>query len=203
MADLEAVPSRTERRRRETLARLLQAAERVFVERGYDNTTLNEVTQAADLGIGTFYNYFSDKRAVYNALIRRHYLVMHEKWLERCRQGMAVEEQLAASVRVSLDCVQERPRLWRLFLVEGPPMDEEDFVRLQHEVAEEFRRALERGPRSRASIGVDLDTLTVIIMQVSIGLGRWLLSGSPPADPASVADQAVAFLVRGMLKKSH
>jgi len=200
VAELKLVESRLQRRRRETRARLLEAAEQVFVEKGYDSATLNQITEGADLGIGTFYNYFSGKRGIYNALIRRHYLLMHERWLRRCRQGMPVEKQLAASVRVSLECFEERPRLWRLFLVEGPPMGEDDFLRLQADVAGEFREALSRVATSSSAIDVDLDILTVIILHVSIGLGRWLLSAKPPADTGKVADQAVAFLVRGRLK---
>ncbi len=200
MTQVAGAQSRIERRRQETLAKLLRAAESVFAERGYDGATLNEITDAADLGIGTFYNYFPDKRAIYNALIRRHFLVMHERWRKRLDRKMAVEEQLAASVRASVECVQERPRLWRLFLVEGPPMGEEDFFGLQREVAKEFRRRLTEG-ESKPLAGIDLDALTLIIMQVSIGLGRWLLSASPPADPQKVTDEVVAFLVRGMLSE--
>lgn len=202
MRQVTGTRSRIERRRQETLGKLLHAAESVFVERGYDGATLNEITEAADLGIGTFYNYFPDKRAIYNALIRGHFLLMHERWRKRLDRKMEVEEQLAASVRASLECVQERPKLWRLFLVEGPPMGEEDFFRLQREVAQEFRRRLTEGG-SGSAVGIDLDTLTVIIMHVSIGLGRWLLSPSPPADAQKVTEEAVAFLVRGMLKERH
>ncbi|MGH7859653.1 MAG: helix-turn-helix domain-containing protein, partial [Candidatus Binatia bacterium] len=59
------VESRSERRKRETRDRLLDAALRVFKERGYDAATTGEIAAAADLGAGTFYCHFQDKRDVY------------------------------------------------------------------------------------------------------------------------------------------
>ena len=38
------------------------AARNLFAEHGYDATTLRQVAQRADLGLGTLFNYISDKR---------------------------------------------------------------------------------------------------------------------------------------------
>lgn len=53
--------SRRERKKLETRQRLLQAAWRLFQERGYDHTTVAQITEAADVGKGTFFNYFETK----------------------------------------------------------------------------------------------------------------------------------------------
>lgn len=59
---------RTLRRRQQTRARLLEAALRLFAARGVEGVSINEITEAADLGFGTFYNYFESKEAVHAAL---------------------------------------------------------------------------------------------------------------------------------------
>ena len=49
------------RRERERLMRrraILQAAQVVFAEKGYENATLGEIAQRAEFGKGTLYNYF-------------------------------------------------------------------------------------------------------------------------------------------------
>jgi AcrR family transcriptional regulator len=49
-------------RSRAKVAALLAAAERLFVERGYDAVTADAIAAAAGVSTGTFYSYFGDKR---------------------------------------------------------------------------------------------------------------------------------------------
>lgn len=68
--DAKPSPGRYERRRAETRARLLAAARELFGERGADATRINEITDRADVGFGSFYNYFDDKHAIVEAVVR-------------------------------------------------------------------------------------------------------------------------------------
>jgi AcrR family transcriptional regulator len=52
---------RRERRRAEVRERLFQAALALFNERGFQATTVKDITEAADVGKGTFFNYFRSK----------------------------------------------------------------------------------------------------------------------------------------------
>ena len=54
-------PTRTQKRRAKTRVKLLKAAYSVMSQKGVDSTTIQEITEAADVGFGTFYNYFSTK----------------------------------------------------------------------------------------------------------------------------------------------
>jgi AcrR family transcriptional regulator len=62
-------PGRRERRRAETNRRLLEAARDLFAEQGVDNTRINEITDRADVGFGSFYNYFADKDAIVEGVL--------------------------------------------------------------------------------------------------------------------------------------
>ena len=53
--------SRRERRSLETRERLFRAALLKFAEKGFAETTVEDITEAADLGKGTFFNYFPSK----------------------------------------------------------------------------------------------------------------------------------------------
>jgi len=57
-------PNRRERRRLETRERIYRAALQIFAERGYLETTVEDITEAADVGKGTFFNYFPTKEHV-------------------------------------------------------------------------------------------------------------------------------------------
>src|SRR5580692_9168470 len=53
--------SRRERRSNELLQRLLDAAVELFARKGFTETTVEDITNAADVGKGTFFNYFPSK----------------------------------------------------------------------------------------------------------------------------------------------
>ena len=54
-----------------TKAKILQVAKEVFAQKGFQKTTVKDITNAADLGYGTFYLYFKDKKEVFNALVEQ------------------------------------------------------------------------------------------------------------------------------------
>ena len=60
----EKTPNRRERRCAETRERIIRAALRLFSERGVVATTIEDITNAADVGKGTFFNYFPSKEHI-------------------------------------------------------------------------------------------------------------------------------------------
>jgi TetR/AcrR family transcriptional regulator, cholesterol catabolism regulator len=58
---VEHILSRRERKKLETREALLDAALTLFREKGYDETTVEEITERADVAKGTFFNYFPTK----------------------------------------------------------------------------------------------------------------------------------------------
>ena len=54
-------PDRRQRRSTETRERLFRAALKLFAEKGFAETTVEDITDAADVGKGTFFNYFPSK----------------------------------------------------------------------------------------------------------------------------------------------
>lgn len=64
-------PSRRDRRRLETQERLFEAALNLLCERDFDAVTIEMITEAADVGKGTFFNYFKNKEAVIVAYFER------------------------------------------------------------------------------------------------------------------------------------
>jgi len=61
-------PGRRERRRSETHQRIVNAALQLFSTHGYVETTVEQITEAADVGKGTFFNYFPTKDALLTAI---------------------------------------------------------------------------------------------------------------------------------------
>ena len=59
---------RRERRRSQTREKLFRTALRLFAKHGFFETTTEDITEAADVGQGTFFNYFPSKQHVLMAL---------------------------------------------------------------------------------------------------------------------------------------
>jgi AcrR family transcriptional regulator len=54
-------PGRRQRRSTETRERLFRSALELFAQKGFTETTVEDITEAADVGKGTFFNYFPSK----------------------------------------------------------------------------------------------------------------------------------------------
>ena len=66
-ASPQAATDRRGRRQAETRERLFRTAMKLFAERGFFETTVEDITDAADVGKGTFFNYFPSKEHVLGA----------------------------------------------------------------------------------------------------------------------------------------
>lgn len=60
-------PNRTSRRKQQTKDKLLKAIQILVLERGLNDISINDITEQADVGLGTFYNYFDSKEALIQA----------------------------------------------------------------------------------------------------------------------------------------
>ena len=96
---------RRERRAAETRVRLFRAAIGLFAKRGFANVTVEDITDAADVGKGTFFNYFESKEHVFG--------VMAEIQLGKVREALAKaesrRESTVATLRRLFSRVAEEP----------------------------------------------------------------------------------------------
>jgi AcrR family transcriptional regulator len=62
-------PNRFNRKKERTRDRLINAAISVVASKGPDAAAINDITEKADVGFGTFYNYFESKDAILAAAV--------------------------------------------------------------------------------------------------------------------------------------
>jgi AcrR family transcriptional regulator len=89
-----------------TRERILAAAERLFAAEGFDSATTRDIARAAEIGVGTLFNYFPTKEAVAHALIGAAYAqAAHHFAAEVQREKhepLSFEEELFAHVAAAL-----------------------------------------------------------------------------------------------------
>jgi AcrR family transcriptional regulator len=67
---MQSAEPKTEKSK-QTKAKILAVAKRVFEQKGFQKATVKDITSSAELGYGTFYLYFKDKKEVFNALVEQ------------------------------------------------------------------------------------------------------------------------------------
>lgn len=138
------------RRKRETRTRLLDAALRLMAEKGMEGVAINEITDAADVGFGSFYNHFESKEAIYATLVDQVFEEFADM-LDRLSGGLSdPAEIIAVSVRHTLLRAQREP-VWGRFLIR------EGFSAriVSHGLGQRLLRDLGRGIESKRFVVAD------------------------------------------------
>ena len=108
---------RTQRERREhTRARLLRAALELFAESDVEGVAINQITERAGVGFGSFYNHFESKPAIHEALIEQMFKAFGEMLRKATRSIEDPAEIIAISIRCTHRQAMKDP-LWGQFLV--------------------------------------------------------------------------------------
>jgi AcrR family transcriptional regulator len=98
-----APTGRRDRRKLEMRERIVQAAVELFSSRGFSRTTVEDITESADVGKGTFFNYFPSKEHVLGALA--------EIQISKLNEGLAAAKTGKKTYDVLLDLSLVMPRL--------------------------------------------------------------------------------------------
>ncbi|MGO8955379.1 MAG: TetR/AcrR family transcriptional regulator [Rhodomicrobium sp.] len=76
--------------------RILEAARKVFLERGFEGASVDEIAETARAGKPTIYARFSNKQALFKATLMRHVADKHTRVASYSPSGSTVEERLAS-----------------------------------------------------------------------------------------------------------
>ena len=126
---------------------LLQIAYRLFLSQGYENTSVDEIIEAAGIAKGTFYYYFQSKEQMLEAVIG----MMIEKEAEVARQvlasGMPVPQKIVGIVSSVRPTQEERPIEEALNRPENVLMHDKLQRQLLADILPLLSRAVEEGVR--------------------------------------------------------
>jgi AcrR family transcriptional regulator len=137
--------SKQELRTRETQARLLSAAEEVFVRDGYEAAQLDEIAARADRSKGAVYTHFKSKEDLFLALFEHRTRSYIDKLLNSLRKCTNQKQSLKTLREFYVELVQDRT--WPILTLEFK------LFALRHpESKERLRKAYEmaKPPRDEA-----------------------------------------------------
>lgn len=192
----------------DTRGRILQAAEEVFADRGYQAAAVDEIVQRSGTSKGSFYFHFPSKQAIFQALVAGQ----ADRLARRVEEAIAREPtalaRAEAALRVTLEAFAGHRRLARLLLLDaarpaGPAGGvagvrfesvHERFTAVVQRHLEEALRAGELRPAPGFDPAVAAAAWTGALNEVIL---RWLRTGQP-ADPRDALPTLRQMLLSGV-----
>jgi AcrR family transcriptional regulator len=192
------IPLPATARGQRTRQKLLTAAEKVFGELGYHNAGIVEITQHADVALGTFYLYFPDKKSIFQDLVRTLNTRLRATIRERIREIDDRLEQEVAGFETFFEFVRKHNNLYKVIL-QAETVDEELYRWHYRTLAEGYVRGLRRAQAAGQVRGdLDPEALTYSLMGMAQGLGSRYVLWDGKLPPASARRTIRAFLEGGL-----
>ncbi|MFC9894590.1 TetR/AcrR family transcriptional regulator [Nocardia sp. NPDC127579] len=182
-------PTRTDRRRERTRNALLGAA-RKFLSEGRSAVSIQDITDAADVGFGSFYNHFDSKEQLFDEAVRSALQVYSE-----LRDGIVAlyddpAEVFAVSFRMTGRLQRRLPEMVKVVLNSGMS------VMLRDEgLAPRARRDIRAAQSAGRFEPMDLDLAVVAAGGALLGLLQ-LLDADPDADADALSDEMTYRVLR-------
>ncbi|MFG2059278.1 TetR/AcrR family transcriptional regulator [Micromonospora sp. NPDC048930] len=182
-------PNRLERRKARTRSALVRAAQ-TFIAAGKLNVPILELTQAADVGMGSFYNHFDSREQLFQAAVEDA-LDRYGALLDELTVGLDdAAHVFAQSFRLTGRLHRRSPELSKVLLNNGLAL-----AGSGKGLAPRARRDIEDGVRAGRFRIRDPELAMVIVAGAALCLGQ-LLHDHPERDDAAATDQVTEDVLR-------
>ncbi len=108
MGQIASMENRAKRRRAQSFENLVRAGLAVIAKRGLYETTVENITEAADVGKGTFYAHFPSKEALVHHLVRHGFDELIATGRGETADGKRPADRLAGLIRAQLRVLGRR-----------------------------------------------------------------------------------------------
>jgi AcrR family transcriptional regulator len=181
--------NRLDRRKAKTRAALIRAAQTLIAE-GRTNVPILEITQAADVGMGSFYNHFETKEQLFDAAVESVMDVYGELLDQVTGDIEDPAEVFATSFRLTGRLHRREPELSQVLLNNALRL-----LSAPNGLAPRARRDIEAGVKAGRFDVTDVDVAVTLSAGALIALGQ-LLHDQPERDVDVTTDRITEDLLR-------
>ncbi|OPY27010.1 MAG: transcriptional regulator BetI [Methanobacterium sp. PtaU1.Bin242] len=122
--------SRREREKQQRRNMIIKAAENVFFAKGYDNVTMDEIANKAEVNKALLYYYFKNKEALFSAVNLCGVQILHKIYVKCFNLDTDGYNKVKAMIQGLFDFSKEHPDYFRIYCYAGTERfqmsDEED-----------------------------------------------------------------------------
>lgn len=176
--DNAAAEGRMERKKREVRQKIIQVAIALFNQQGFDNTTMEQIAEAADVARKTLYNYFPVKEAIADAYIREISMGLAQETFESLQRLPDTRSRLLAALNNSYGWAEKNPELtgiafgYRMKVTYILPRSEQQETGTQRVIAAIIRQGLETG-EIRADLSIQQMLMHIELLRGAVTMD-WL-----------------------------
>ena len=116
MINLEHTLSKREAKKIQSKKTIIQSAIVLFAQKGLKDTSIADIMQASNLGIGTFYNYFQSKDDLLSSLLIKLAMDIRQHYLESLNQDKKQAEILEGLVLYTATLLDQNRFILPLFM---------------------------------------------------------------------------------------
>jgi AcrR family transcriptional regulator len=189
---MKQLTARGERTRR----RLIDSAERIFAELGYHDASIVKITEAAGVGQGTFYLYFTSKKEVFDEVVLDLNSRVRHAMTEAAANGKTRAEQELLGFGAFFRFTADHPALYRIIRQAefvSPETLQAHYDRLLRPYAAGLEQAMAAGEAAEG----DPEVLAWSLMGIGELVGmRWILWNGEREMPEEVFDELARIIVR-------
>lgn len=107
-----------EKKKIETRNKIFEVAGRLFKEKGFENTTVDEITREAGIGKGTFFNYYPAKEALLVDFVKEKEELVFDIVKNELRKNIHVRQRIKNALLTVAKSNEKNKELTKLFVVE-------------------------------------------------------------------------------------
>jgi AcrR family transcriptional regulator len=179
---MDTVLPKRQRIKRQNRQFILDGARRVFAEQGYDAATVRDIIRATPLAAGTFYNYFTSKEEVRQALDEEVAQALRPRLAEGRADAATAEEFLSAFFS----------SVFALRTEAGGGLEQADLRSGMEDLKADLDAAMARG----LFLPLDTAALAAALLAAADAIaGRLLRDGG---DPAEATQSAIKLFLAGV-----
>jgi TetR/AcrR family transcriptional regulator, cholesterol catabolism regulator len=182
---------------------ILRVAAKIFSERGYHGTTLDDIAATANISRRSFYSYFSSKdellRHIYNEVIRASMTAAKRI----AAKDLPAREKLRRLVRQQVSALTTHTPLWRVFFTEiqnlqGPLS--RSVARANRSYSRIVEQVIAEGVRTGELIELQPQRFSYLFLGMCNWIQRWYQPGGEWT-PDAIAEDIIVVLEGGYLRR--
>ena len=148
--------SRKEKERQRHRQEIMAAAERVFAENGYYESSIQDIAAAAEFSVGTIYNFFENKEGLFSSILKEGLAEMRGEIERRLKTIECPLERIRATIACQMNIAEKHKHLMKLLfdfkkprIIGRQDLIDDEIVSFHmvdlNELAKLFAEAIEQG----------------------------------------------------------
>lgn len=192
---------RTRAEMEETRALLLATARQVFSERGYADTSMDDLTAQASLTRGALYHHFGDKKGLLAAVVEQLDTEMDERLRAITDNAEDAWDGFRLRCRAYLEMALE-PQIQRIVLRDAKAVLGGGSPEAQRHCVESMQRLIQNLIAQGVVVDVHAHALASLIYGSLVEAAVWIADAEDGNERLSQAFTALELLLRGILNDS-